>query len=159
MARPMTIAPHLSLAEVTATLHTADRERRRGTWLVMDNALVDPRPAATIAVHPAPSRWVVHHPVADDHRLGPAGIAADRRGGRQHAYLPEEEECTVLEPVIACFRAGDLITTRVIPQAFAERVGQSVHAGTSSGLLHRHDWHTMTPRPQHPNADPASQAQ
>jgi hypothetical protein len=30
MARPMKIAPHLSIAEVKEKLHTAERERQRG---------------------------------------------------------------------------------------------------------------------------------
>jgi hypothetical protein len=43
----MKIAPHVSIEEVKDKLHTADRERQRGKWLVIYNALVDPRPADT----------------------------------------------------------------------------------------------------------------
>jgi hypothetical protein len=35
MARPMKIAPHVSIEEVKDKLHTADRERQRGKWLVI----------------------------------------------------------------------------------------------------------------------------
>ena len=144
MARPMKIAAHLSIAEVKEKLHTAERERQRGKWLVIYNALVDPRPADT---------------VSDYNRLGPASIEEDRRGGRQHAYLTEDEECAFLEPFIAKAEAGELVTTRAIQQAFEERVGQSVHSGTIYGLLHRHNWHKITPRPQHPKADPEVQVE
>jgi transposase len=159
MARPMKIVPHLSVAEVKAKVHAADDDRQRGKWLVIYNALVDPRPAETIALHTATSRWFVHHTVSKYNRLGPASIEEDRRGGRQHAYLTVDEEQAFLEPFIAKAEAGELVTTRTIQQAFEERVGQSVHSGTIYKLLHRHDWHKITPRPQHPQADPAVQAE
>lgn len=159
MARPMKIAPHLTVEEVKDKLHTADRERQRGKWLVIYNALVDPRPAETIALHTATSRWFVHHTVSDYNRLGPASIEEDRRGGRHHAYLSEDDERAFLEPFIAKAEAGELVTTRTIQQAFEERVGQSVHSGTIYKLLHRHNWHKIMPRPQHPKADPEAQAQ
>jgi transposase len=155
----MKIEPHLTVEEVKEKLHTADAERQRGKWLVIYNALVDPRPAETIALHTATSRWFVHHTVSDYNRLGPASIEEDRRGGRQHAYLTEDEECAFLEPFIAKAEAGELVTTRAIQQAFEERVGQSVHSGTIYGLLHRHNWHKITPRPQHPKADPEVQVE
>jgi transposase len=155
----MKIAPHLSIEEVKDKLHTADRERQRGKWLVIYNALVDPRPAETIAMHTATSRWFVHHTVSRYNRLGPASIEEDRRGGRQHAYLTEDEERAFLEPFRAQAEAGELVTTRTIQQAFEERVGQSVHSGTIYNLLHRHDWHKITPRPQHPKADLEAQAE
>jgi transposase len=90
-------------------------------------------PAETIALHTATSLWFVYHTVSDYNRLGPASIEEDRRGGRQHAYLTEDEECAFLEPFIAKAEAGELVTTRAIQQAFEERVGQSVHSGTIYG--------------------------
>jgi transposase len=159
MARQMKIEPHLTVEELKEKLHAADDERQRGKWLVIYNALVDPRPAETIAMHTATSRSFVHHTVSAYNRLGPASIEEDRRGGRQHAYLTRDEERAFLEPFIAKAEAGDLVTTRAIQQAFEERVGQSVHSGTIYGLLHRHDWHKIMPRPQHPKADPEAQAQ
>jgi hypothetical protein len=59
MARPMKIESHLTVEEVKEKLHTADQERQRGKCLVIYNALVDPRPAATLALHTAISRWFV----------------------------------------------------------------------------------------------------
>jgi transposase len=154
----MKIAPHLSLEEVTDNLHQADDTRQRGKWLVIYNALVDPRPADLIALHTATSRWFVHHTVSAYNRLGPASITEDGRGGRQRAYLTVDEERAFLEPVRAKAEAGELVTTRTIQQAFEERVGQEVHSGTIYGLLHRHGWHKIMPRPQHPQTDRQAQA-
>lgn len=100
----------------------------------------------------------MYHTVSNDNRFGPASIEEDRRGGRHHASLTEDEERTFLEPFIARAEAGELVTTRVIQQAFEHRGGQSVDSGTIYGLLRRHNWHTIMPRPQHPKADPAAQA-
>jgi transposase len=154
MARQMKIEPHLTVEDVKHQLHTADDERQRGKWLVIYNALVDPRPADTIALHTATSRWFVHHTVSDYNRLGPASITEDGRGGRHHAYLTEDEERAFLEPLRAQADAGELVTTHTIKQAFEQRVGHVVHPDTITKLLHRHQWHKITPRPQHPKTDP-----
>jgi transposase len=159
LARPMKIAPHLSVAEVKAKVHAADDDRQRGTWLVIYNALVDPRPAETIALHTATSLWFVHHTVSDYNRLGPASIEEDRRGGRQHAYLTEDEERAFLQPFIAKAEAGEVVTTHTIKQAFEQRVGHEVHPDTITKLLHRHDWDKQLPRRQHPKSDPAMQGE
>jgi hypothetical protein len=95
----MKIEPHVTGAEIKEKLHTADVERQRGKWLVISNALVDPRPAETIALHTATSLWFVYPTVSDYHRLGPASIEEDGRGGRHHAYLTEAEDVAVLESV------------------------------------------------------------
>lgn len=159
MARQMKIAPHLTVEEVKHHLHTADDDRQRGKWLVIYNVLVDLRPAETIALHTATSQWFVHHTVSAYNRIGPASITEDGRGGRHHAYLTEDEERAFLNPFIAKAEAGELVTTRTIKQAFEERVGQSVHPDTITKLLHRHQWHKIMPRPQHPKTDPKAQAQ
>jgi len=153
MSRQMTIEPHLSVEDVTEKLKTAEDDRQREKWLVIYNVLVDTRPAATIALHTATSLWFVYHTVSDYNRLGPASIEEDGRGGRHHAYLTEEEEHAFLEPFVAQAEAGELVTTHTIQHAFEERVGQSVHVSTIYGLLHRHDWRKITPRPQHPQMD------
>jgi transposase len=158
MGRRMQIAPHLSVEEVTEKLKTTTNDRQREQWLVISNVLVDARPADTIALHTATSRWFVYHTVSDDNRLGSASIEEDRRGGRHHAYLTQDEEQAFLEPFITQAEAGHLVTTHMIQQAFEDRVGQSVHSSTISDLLHRNDWRNITPRPQHPQTDPETQA-
>lgn len=72
--------------------------------------------------------------------------------------LTVEEEQAFLEPFVAQAEAGPLVTTHTIQRAFEERVGQSVHVSTISGLLHHHDWRKITPRPQHPQMDAEVQA-
>lgn len=85
MGRRMQMKPHLSVKEVTEKLKTTTTDRQREKWLVIYNVLVDARPADTIALPTATSRWFVYHTVSDYNRLGPASIAEDRRGGRHHA--------------------------------------------------------------------------
>ncbi|MFP4438784.1 MAG: winged helix-turn-helix domain-containing protein [Chloroflexaceae bacterium] len=158
MGRRMQIVPHVSVEEVTEKLKTTTNDRQREQWLVISNGLVDARPADRIALHTATSRWFVSHTVSDDNQLGSASIAEDRRGGRHHASRTQDEEQAFLEPFIAQAEAGHLVTTHTIQQAFADRVGQSVYASTIADLLHRNDWRTITPRPQHPQTDAENQA-
>jgi hypothetical protein len=54
MGRPMKIEPHVTVEEVKEKLHTADDERQRGKWLVIYNALVDPRPPRRQQLRPRP---------------------------------------------------------------------------------------------------------
>jgi hypothetical protein len=124
-------------------VHAADDDRQRGKWLVIYNALVDPRPAKTIALHTATSRWFVHHTVSTYNRLGPASIEENRRGGRQHASLTVDKERAFLEPFIAQAEAGELVTTHTIQQAFEERVGQSVHQTQWTKSIARIRTHTV----------------
>jgi len=159
MGRRMQIAPHLSVEEVTEKLKTTANDRQREKWLVIYNVMVDARPADTIALHTATSRWFVYHTVSDYNRLGPASIEEDGRGGRHHAYLTAAAEQAFLEPFRAQAAAGHVVTTQTIHQAFEERVGQTVHSSTIYDLLHRNDWRNITPRPQHPKTDPEVQAQ
>jgi len=159
MGRRMQIAPHVSVEEVTEKLTTTTNDRQREQWLVISNVLVDARPSDTIALHTATARWFVSHTVSDDNRLGPASSAEDRRGGRHHAYLTKDEDVAFLDPFIAQAEAGHLVTTHMIQQAFADRVGHPVHSSTIYDLLHRNNWRKIMPRPQHPKTDPAVQDQ
>jgi hypothetical protein len=56
--------------------------------------------------------------VSDYNRLGPASIEEDRRGGRHHAYLTQDEEQAFLKPFIAQAEAGHLVTTQTIQHTF-----------------------------------------
>ena len=66
MARVTHAASHLSLAEVKQRMRTGPRSDRRQRWLIIYNALVEPRPAAEIARHGGVSSLDTYHsrPVA-----------------------------------------------------------------------------------------------
>ena len=60
MGRVTHAAPHLSLHEVKEKLRASVDFWLHQKWLVIDNALADPRPAATMARHLGVSVPVVH---------------------------------------------------------------------------------------------------
>jgi len=158
MSRQIRITPHLTLAEVEAHLKAATQERQRNKWLVIYNAMVDPRPAEKIALHTATSLWFVHHTISDYNRLGPSSIAEDRRGkGRNRAYLSWDEEVAFLATFGEQATAGHIVTVSGIKEAFEARVGHGVQQSTVYDLLHRHGWRTLRPRPVHPERDKEAQ--
>jgi DNA-binding MurR/RpiR family transcriptional regulator len=60
MARVTHAAPHLPIAEVKNRMRTDPRTMSRQRWLIIYNALVEPRSAAEIARHCGVSKATVH---------------------------------------------------------------------------------------------------
>lgn len=97
MARVSRVLPQLSKVEVKEKIRTADNFRRQQKWLIVYNALVDPRPAAVIAKHTSASVRNVHQVISDYNRNGVAAIEAPGKGGRRISYLTWAEEQTFLD--------------------------------------------------------------
>src|SRR4030066_310298 len=88
--------PHLSEFEVSVRLkQTVGREHRR--WLIIWNALVDPRPASEIALHTDVSVSTVHNVVSRYNRFGPQAIEGSEYGIRRRCYLKKDEEAEFLK--------------------------------------------------------------
>jgi transposase len=159
MARVTRAATHLSIEEVKTRLKTDPRAWCRQRWLIIYNALVEPRKAEEIARHCGVSKATVHDVISTYNRLGVAAVETAGKGGRRHQYLTLEEEKQFLAPFFARAEAGELATTAEIWQAFESRVGHHVDDSTIYRLLHRHGWRKLMPRPRHPKADPQAQDQ
>jgi transposase len=71
--------------------------------------------------------------------------------------LSKDEEKAFLEPFIEQAAKGQIVTTKLIKQAFEQHVGQEVDESTIYRLLQRHQWRKIVPRPVHPKADPEEQ--
>jgi transposase len=159
MARVTRAAAHLSLEEVKTRLKTDPRPWCRQRWLIIYNALVEPRKAEEIARHCGVSKATVHDVISSYNRLGIAAVETAGKGGRRHQYLTWEEEEQFLAPFFAQAEAGQIATTAEIWRAFETRVGHEVDDSTIYRLLQRHGWRKLMPRPRHPKADPAVQEQ
>lgn len=68
------VKPHLSTEEVKQKIQTAISFRQQQKWLVVYNALVNPRSAAEIAKDTGTSIHTVHQVISNYNRLGEAGI-------------------------------------------------------------------------------------
>jgi transposase len=158
MTRVTRIAPHLALEQVKQKLHDATSPWLRQRWMVIYTALLDPRPAAEIARQLGVSRPFVSKISSLYKRFGPAGLETVGPGGRRHEYLSKDDEVAFLAPFLEQAAAGQIVTAKAIQLAFEQRVGHDVDESTIYRLLERHQWRKVMPRAQHPQADPAAQA-
>jgi transposase len=159
MARVTRAAAHLTIEEVKTRMRTDARPLYRQRWLIIYNALAQPRKAEEIARHCGVSKATVHQVISTYNRLGVVAVETAGKGGRRHQYLTLEEEQQFLAPFFARAEAGEIATTRQIWQAFEARVGHPVDQSTIYRLLDRHGWRKLMPRPRHPKADLHAQEQ
>ena len=92
MPRVSRVLPHLSLEEVQQKIKNATNFRRQQKWLIVYNALVDPRVAAAIALHTGTTKRTVHQVISDCNRRGVEAIETEGKGGRRRGYLSLNEE-------------------------------------------------------------------
>lgn len=159
MARITRAVPHLSAEEVKRRLQRDPHPLYRQRWLIIYNALVDPREASEIAKHTGTSVAMVHQVIASYNSLGVEAIETPGKGGRRRQYLTWEEESAFLAPFFSRAERGEIATAGEIQRAFERRVGHEVHKSTISRLLSRHHWRKPVPRPVHPKANPEEQAE
>ncbi len=159
MARITRAASHLSLEEVKTRLKLDPHPWCRQRWLIIYNALVDPREATDIAKHTGATVAMVHQVISAYNRLGVAAVETPGKGGRRHHYVTWEEEQAFLAPFFSRAERGEIATAGEIKRAFEAQLGHGVHKSTISRLLQRHGWRKPMPRPVHPQASPAAQEQ
>src|SRR5881398_1103449 len=159
MARITRAAAHLTREEVKNRMRTAPLPLYRQRWLIIYNALVQPRKAEDIARHCGVSKATVHQVISTYNRFGVAAIETPGKGGRRHQYLTWGEEQAFLAPFFSRAERGEIATAGEIQRAFEAQVGHEVHKSTISRLLKRHRWRKPVPRPVHPKASPEAQEQ
>jgi transposase len=158
MAGVTRAAAHLSVEEVAFRWKHDPRPHCRQRWLIIYQALVDPREAAQIAKHCGVSTETVHQLISAYKRHGVAAVETAGKGGRRYGYLTLEQEQQFLAPFFAQAQVGTITTVAQIRQAFEAQVGQEVAETTIYRLLHRHGWRKLAPRSFHPKANPEEQA-
>jgi transposase len=159
MARITRAAAHLSLEEVKSRLQNDPRPWCRQRWLIIYNALVDPRKAEEIAKHCGVSKATVHQVISLYNRFGVTAVETPGKGGRRDVYLSLEEEQHFLAPFFSRAEIGEIATAAEIQRAFEARIGHEVDDSTIYRLLHRHSWRKLMPRPKHPQANREAQEQ
>lgn len=157
MSRVSIAAPHLNVEAVKEKIKSARSFWQRQKWLVVYNALVDPRKAGEIAKHTGVSVGTVHKVVSQYNRKGTAALMTPGKGGRRHQYLTLEQEKAFLASFKEKAIKGEIATTAEIKLAYEQLVGQTVHKTTIYRLLERHEWRKIVPRQSHPKANPQAQ--
>jgi transposase len=151
MGRVTSVKPHLSEYEVSQKLKDSiGRENRR--WLVIWNALVDPRPAHQIARHTNVSVSTIHNVVSRYNRYGPEILEASKKTKRPRCYLKREEEAQFLETFLEEACAGQICVAGRLEKALEDHLGHEVHHSTVYRMLHRNGWRKIVPRPVHPES-------
>jgi transposase len=157
MARVSTVKPHLTEAEIKEKIATAPTPRCQQKWMIIHNALVEPRTALAIAKHTATSLRTVRQVIADYNREGAAAIRVRKKAEKNpRAYLSYEEESAFLASFDERAKNGHLTTIQSIQTAFEAKVGMPVAPSTIYRLLERHQWRKLAPRPYHPEGDKAA---
>jgi transposase len=151
--------PHLTAEEVKTRLQQDSRPMYRQRWLIIYNALVDPREASEIAKHTGTTVAMVHRVIASYNRLGVSAVETAGKGGRRRQSLSLEEEQALLASFFSRAERGEIATAEEIQHAFEAQVGHAVHKSTISRLLKRHGWRKPVPRPVHPKAKAEAQEQ
>ena len=93
--------------------------------------------------------------VGEYNTLGPTGLDRKGRGGRRWGLMSLDEERAFLAEHLAQAESGDLLTAKQLASALEKKLGQEVSIDYIYGLLHRHEWRKLTPRPHHAKQDPA----
>ena len=158
MGRVTRAAPHLPIETVKVKMATAANPTQRRYWTIVYNALVDPRPAASMALHGGVSVPTVRVVISSYNRLGPAALAAPGKGGRRNAHLTLAQEQAFLAPFFERAATGQIATADEIQQALQAQLSSPVHRSTVYRLLERRHWRKRVPRPTHPQADPQLQS-
>lgn len=159
MARITRAVAHLPGEEVKHRFQTDPQAWRRQRWLIIYNALIEPRKAEEIARHCGVSKATVHNVISTYNRLGVAAVETAGKGGRRREYLTLTEEEQFLAPFFTRAQSGEIATVVQIQEAFEAKIGHPVDDSTIYRLLHRHGWRKLMPRPRHPKNDPEKQEQ
>jgi transposase len=86
-------------------------------------------------------------------REGESALINRKKHRERHQYMKREQEREFLEGFAQSALEGELVSVADIQQAYEQQIGRKVYTSTIYGLLHRHGWRKVAPRPRHPNAD------
>lgn len=152
MAKITKVKSHLTEDEIIAKIKETVGFWRVQRWLVILNALIDPRPAKQIALHTGLAVQSVHNFVSRYNRFGPQSIETPGKGGRKRSYLSFEEEADFLKSFEKKAASGQIATANEIKAALEKHLGLIVHKTTVYRILKRHGWRKISPRPYHVKA-------
>lgn len=155
MRKPSSLSPWFTVEQLVAWVKEApDKmayQRRLAIWLTHAGPFAAHRVADLLAV----STQAVWKWVAEYNLLGPSGLDRKGRGGRRWGLMTLDEERAFLAEHLAEAETGDLLTAKQLSSALSKKLGQEVSVDYIYGLLHRHQWRKLTPRPHHTKQDQA----
>ena len=152
MRPPAVIEPWLSTEELQVWVREApdkaSYQRRLAVWLTHIGELA----AHQVAEFLCASKQAVWLWIGQYNRNGPEALEREGRGGRRWAYLSEKEEEAFLGKFQERAAKGDILTAKQLHAELMRKTAREVSLGYVYGLLHRHGWRKLGPRPRHPRA-------
>ena len=145
--------PHLDLETVKQKVKLASSHWDKQKWLVIYNALADPRTSAEIALHLGVSQGFVRKVIQQYNRRGGSGLESPGKGGRRNCYLSWDAEKQLIDSFEEKASRGQIATAMQIKLAYEHKCGFGVHKTTIYRLLERHQWRKIVPRPSHPKQE------
>jgi len=141
--------PHLTSEEVMERIKSTQGFRNIQRWLVIWNAIVQPRTAKEIGLSTGMAEQTVHNIISEYNRKGPKALETPGRGGRKKAYLTLQQEKELLKEFEEKALTGQIATAKDIKEEIEKRVGHEIHKTTVYRMLKRHGWRKVVPRPAH----------
>jgi len=157
MGRITRAVSHLTPEEVKHKMINDPNPLYRQRWMIIYNALVDPREAEDIARDTGVSVSTVHKLIPHYNKMGVAAVETPGKGGRQNAYMTLEEEENLLKTFFERAQSGEIVTASQIQPEYEKAVGHAVDPSTVHRVMKRHKWRKVMPRPRHPKADKREQ--
>ena len=100
---------------------------------------------------PSVWRWIGAY-----NRQGPAALEVGAWGGRRWGFLSLEQERRLLAGWEQEAAAGKVLTAKQMHRRVCRAAGREVTLAYIYGLLKRHHWRKLAPRPTHAKANPAA---
>ena len=144
---------HLTAEEIQDKIKTTVGFWRVKRWLIIYQALINPKTAKEIALDIGVSEHTVHCLIAAYNREGEKAVETKGKGQRQKANLSIEKEKEFLKPFFEKAEKGQITTAGEIKKSLENVLGHSVHKTTVYRLLTRHGWRKIAPRPSHPKTN------
>jgi len=157
MGRVTKAREHLRVEEIDTRMRQCTEPWRIRRWQVIRCALVNPKPAAEIALEVGLAQQTVQNLVAAYNRQGPQALETPGHGHRQRAYLQWEREQAVVAKFLQRSARGQVSTGAQLKPALEKASGQRRHKTTVSRILKRQQWRKVVPRPRHPQASAEEQ--
>lgn len=145
--RVTSVLPHLSEEEVSQGLRLSIGSPEHRRWLVIRNALIDPRPVREIAGHTGFATNTIHDLASRYNRFGLPTIEAPEESKRRRCYLSKQVEVIFSSPFWGKARRGPIPTASEIQSALEDVLKHCVHHSIVYRLLERNGRRKGVPRP------------
>lgn len=156
MAKPITVAPHLTLDEVEQRMRGAQSGIDHAHWQVIWLALREKSSKEIVDVTGYGRDWVFVL-IKRYNEGGPDAMGDGRVSNGAEPMLSEEDQADLVKALEGEAPDGGLWTSVKVADWMSERLRREVHPQRGWDYLQRLGFSLKVPRPRHAKADPEAQ--